>query len=401
MDETKDRIPSEEEVPGVETDEDISVQDLGTEEESEPEVAEDADPSSDEPLPVTEALETESAVEEEAPVTETEEHASPPEEVAAEPADAPATRPASDNSITRLVLLVAGLMILIFGGIFYFMTLPPEAQLTKAESQGNVKSQPAAAVPSGQKIKIPIAPPQEQVAQQTVQQQPVAAVEEVKPAAPKAQTSAPAVPEKQPSAQASAASAVKEEPVAAAPVESPVVAAPAQPTASTKTAEPPPTAMDNAESTPAAGDYSLLAGSFLKKAYLEETQAQIAKLGLPSTVRPQLIPVTMTRVKVGTFPLEEGRQRLDTLRAAIPEAFATADGQNLTLYAGSFAVPKDADAMLSLLREQGIEGQLEKVDLKMDGFSLSIGPFATRQEAEAALQKTRQAGLDTLLFRHR
>ena len=399
MDDTKDRTPSEEEVPGAETDEDISVQDLGTEEESEPEVAEDEEPSIVEPLPVTEDLETEGAVEAEAPVAEAEEQASPPEEVAAEPADSATTRPASDNSITRLVLLVAGLMILIFGGIFYFMTLPPESQLTKAESQGNVKSQPAAAVPSGQKIKIPITPPQEQVAQQTVQQQPVAAVEEVKPVAPKAQTSEPAVSEKQPAAQATAPSSVKEEPVAAAPAEAPAATEPTQPTASTEPAAPSTT--EQAESEPVAGDYSLLAGSFLKKAYLEETEAKIAKLGLTSKVRSQLIPVTMTRVKVGTFPLEEGRQRLDTLRAAIPEAFATADGQNLTLYAGSFVVPKDADAMLSLLREQGIEGELERVDMKMDGFSLSIGPFATRQEAEEALQKTRQAGLDTLLFRHR
>lgn len=401
MDDTKDRTPSEEEVPTVETEEDISVQDLGPEEVSEAEVATDEEPSTEEPLPVTEALETEDVVEA-ASLTEAEEQASPPEEeVAIEPADSAATRASSDKSITRLLLLVVGLMILIFGGIYYFMTLSPEPELTKTESQGNVKPQPAAAVPSGQKIKIPITPPQEQVAQQTVQQQPVAIVEEVKPASPKEATSEPAVPEKQPSVPASAAPAVKDEPVAAVPVESSVAAEPAQPTASTGTVEHPPTMTEKAESTPASGDYSLLAGSFLKKAYLEETQAQIAQLGLPSKVRSQLIPVTMTRVKVGTFPLEEGRQRLDTLRAAIPEAFATADGQNLTLYAGSFAVPSEADAMLSLLREQGIEGETEKVDMDMDGFSLSIGPFATRQEAEAALQKTQQAGLDTLLFRHR
>jgi hypothetical protein len=107
----------------------------------------------------------------------------------------------------------------------------------------------------------------------------------------------------------------------------------------------------------------------------------------------------MIRLLVGIYPLNEAKAHLDELAAEIPEAFMLQDGQMASVFAGSFRRPAEARKMAQKLTKLNIRAAETPALVPMTLQRVTFGRFADRQEAQAALEKARSAGLDPVLVK--
>lgn len=302
-----------------------------------------------EPQPVPEpepaAVDEAFLVEEEAAIPGLEEEPPPP--------------PRRQGSLLRILLLVL-LLVILGGAAFYYFTGVPEP------------APPLPRVVKKQPVPVPHTPV-------PVKPRPPAAPEQ--PAvAKKPEAAVPATPEK---------------PAAPAPK---VVSPPAK---ATPAAPAPAAARAKAPAPAAAGKYGLQAGVLLLPKSIRETEATLRKLGFEPQVTSVTREIEMTRLLVGTYPLEAARDKVEELRPQIPEAFLLAHGNQGTVYAGSYRVLAQARQAAETLAAKGIRVDEDPVLVPMTLQRITCGSFVDRSAAEAAAARLKAAGVDALVVTHR
>jgi hypothetical protein len=212
------------------------------------------------------------------------------------------------------------------------------------------------------------------------------------------------VPPAPPSVDAPAAPAVKPEaPVQAAkPAVKATVPEKVEETAAKAATppSPPPTGQAVAPAkvaSPKAGPYYLQGGAFLLKANLRHAEAQVRRLGYEPRVKSMRKTVPMTRLRVGAFFAEEGKARLESLKAVAPNAFLIRQGEYVLVYAGSYQDLDRARRAADHLYQQGIRVDEEPTTAEVSLSLLSFGAFADRNAAEQAAVRARTAGLEAIV----
>jgi cell division septation protein DedD len=145
------------------------------------------------------------------------------------------------------------------------------------------------------------------------------------------------------------------------------------------------------------GPYFLQAGAFLLKANLHEAEAQVRRLGYEPRVKSMRKAVPMTRLRVGAFFAEEGKAKLESLKAVAPNAFLIRQGEYVLVYAGSYQDLDRARRAADHLYQQGVRVDEEPVEAEVSLSLLSFGGFADRKAAEQAAVRARAAGLEAIV----
>jgi cell division septation protein DedD len=269
----------------------------------------------------------------------------------------------------RMFLLLVLLLALAGAAAYFFLGSPP------------VPETPPPAPPVRQPIALP-PPPPVNTEEATVK------TESVPPAPPSVE--APAVSAVKPEVAVKAEKAVK----------ATVPAKAEETTARTEAPSPPPAGQVVAPAkvaSPKAGPYFLQAGAFLLKANLREAEAQVRRLGYEPRVKSMRKTVPMTRLRVGAFFAEEGKAKLDSLKAVAPNAFLIRQGEYVLVYAGSYQDLDRARRAADHLYQQGIRVEEEPITAEVSLSLLSFGGFADRNAAEQAAVRARAAGLEAIV----
>jgi cell division septation protein DedD len=269
----------------------------------------------------------------------------------------------------RMILLLVLLLVLAGAAAYFFLGSPP------------VPETPPPAPPVRQPIALPPPPVNTEDA--------MVKTETVPPVPPSVE--APAAPGKPEALVKAEVPAVK----AAVPAkaEEPTARAAAPPS-------PPPAGQAVAPAkiaSPKAGPYFLHAGAFLLKANLRAAEAQVRRLGYEPRVKSMRKTVPMTRLRVGAFFAEEGKAKLDSLKAVAPNAFLIRQGEYVLVYAGSYQDLDRARRAADHLYQQGIRVEEEPVVAEVSLSLLSFGAFADRNAAEQAAVRARAAGLEAIV----
>ncbi len=217
----------------------------------------------------------------------------------------------------------------------------------------------------------------------------------VEPPGPTTPEAAPSVVE--PAQDALVAEVVLDPPVVERVTAKPVAAAPVV------AAVPPVTAVESEEAVfrPAAsGGYGIQVGAFLLPANLQRAEARLRQLGLTGQALATSKPVTMIRLRVGTFPKAQGVAKLKELAELAPDAFLLPQGEELAVYAGSFHDLDGARRFADRLYQQGIHLTEEKTVVPLPLTLLRVEGFADRDAALVAAEKIRATGLDAMVLKH-
>jgi hypothetical protein len=151
---------------------------------------------------------------------------------------------------------------------------------------------------------------------------------------------------------------------------------------------------------PAAG-FVLDAGTFLLPSSWTGVETKVRKLGFEPHLQPVQRTVPMTRLKLGTYPPAEARNKLAELAPTVPDAFVvTRDGQS-TLYAGSYLDLDRARSFADKLYAQGVTVDEEATTVPRTLQRVTFGTFPDRDTADQAAAKARAARLPVTVVKSR
>jgi cell division septation protein DedD len=269
------------------------------------------------------------------------------------------------GSMTRILLLVL-LLVAVGAGGFYFLTGTSEVmEPSPAPPQVAVKKQP---------IAVPARPVEENP---PAEKEPMAAVAETAP-----QDAAPETPK----------AAEKKD----LPEKSPEVAqaVPAE------KADIPPSNEATEQLAPAAGDYSVAAGAFLLRANLADAERKVQASGFTPRVVHKKKKMDMTRLRVGTFSPQEGKQKMEELAELTPDAFYLPVEGGIAVYAASFQNVDKARNFADRLYKRGLRVEEEPARVEIPLYLLSFGGFADLESARKAADQVRTAGLEAMVIKN-
>ena len=146
------------------------------------------------------------------------------------------------------------------------------------------------------------------------------------------------------------------------------------------------------ESAAGAARYMLAGGAYILKDNLQANRNFAEKLGLPFQVKVKKKKVKMTRLLVGTFPVDKERVELKRLEAYTRDAFVIRHGRKFSIYAGSFYYASDARKHKDRLMKQGLNTEEVSVQVEMPLYISYIGDFETAGEATLAGRRAESAG---------
>jgi cell division septation protein DedD len=267
------------------------------------------------------------------------------------------------NPITRILLLVL-LLVAAAGGYFYLTPTDEPPQ----QAQMQIQKQP---------ITMPI--------KQPVQAAPVAVPEMTGQPKP-----APVPPE-------------PTEPVAPAPspaeVKPAVADKPADPVVAKVAPVAPVSSRPAAAAVAPGGGFSVLAGAFLQQKNLMNAELKVARTGYPFQVEEARKLAAMTRLRYGVFTPGEADAKLADLKRFAPLAFKVKEGDQVAVYAGSYASLDIARRFADRLYEKGLVLEEVVADVPLPLYKLKIGPFADRAAADKAAREASAAGLPVLVVK--
>jgi cell division septation protein DedD len=276
----------------------------------------------------------------------------------------PGPEKGSKGSMTRILLLVL-LLVAVGGAGFYFLTGTPEVmEPPPTPPLAAVKKQP---------IAVPVRPVEEN---SPVEKEPMAAVVETAPQDPAPETPNAVekkdLPEKSPVAQ----EVPGEKAGLSASVEAPD------------------------RSAAAAGDYAVAAGAFLLRSNLAEAEKKVRGSGFEPQVVQKKRKLDMTRLRVGTFSLQEGKKKMEELTELAPDAFYLPVDGGIAVYAASFQNVDKARNFADRLYSQGLRVEEESARVEIPLYLLSVGGFADLESAREAAGQVRAAGLDAMVIKN-
>lgn len=144
---------------------------------------------------------------------------------------------------------------------------------------------------------------------------------------------------------------------------------------------------------PAAGKWVVEVGSFDDDSALGKVLQLLHSLGFEPQVSRVLHEVPMVRLRLGEYPSADVQRALATARRVAPDAFALPEGDQFTVYAGTYARRDNVHQMIERLSAKGIQVEEEPVLVKRTVSLVRIGNFADQAEAEEAATKVRSGGV--------
>ncbi len=138
--------------------------------------------------------------------------------------------------------------------------------------------------------------------------------------------------------------------------------------------------------------YTLAGGAYILKSNLQKNRHFAEMLGLTFQVKEKKKNVKMTRLLVGTFPIDKERVESKRLEAYTSDGFVIRHGRKFSIYAGSFFDTADARNQKDRLMKQGLNTEEVSVQVEMPLYISYIGDFETAREAMLAGRMAESAG---------
>lgn len=209
-------------------------------------------------------------------------------------------------------------------------------------------------------------------------------------AAAKTEAKKPATEAKKPAAEAKkpAVADTKSAPATVA-VKKPVSTGPAKQEAGTKA------------KTSATDSWSLTVGNYVLEDALSADMGRVRKAGFKPVVKPsERRKTTMNRLFVSEFnDRAAALSTMGTLKRHTSDVFIIEQGGRFAVYAGSYLQSDAANSEQERLKAAGITSTLKRVDIAIPSQSLTVGPFKSRKEADAALGRLKNAGIKAALLK--
>jgi SPOR domain len=268
------------------------------------------------------------------------------------------------NPLTRILLLLL-VLVVAAGGYFYLTATEKPSQEVRVQTQ-----------------KQPIVKPARQPAP-TV-------------------TTAPAAPTIADRIEPASVASKPEQPPA--PVTAAAQAKPAMPANLVEPVVPPATPKTEVSQGPVTaavapvGDFSVLAGAYLQQSNLLNAELAASRIGYPYRVVVARKPMAMTRLRYGIFSPAVAKAKLAELKGFASSAFKINDGEQVAVYAGSYASLDKARRFADLLSQKGVGLEEVAAEVPVPLYQLKLGPFADREAAEQAAQAASAAGLPVLVM---
>lgn len=289
------------------------------------------------------------------------------------------------GSSRRLLLLLLLLVVIAAAG-YYFMLMPQDDGGPAAPPKAIVKiTKKPMTMPAKQPVNKP-APARDQMSDDK----------------PAEDASGKPMPAKMPASAAKPAESPSPAPMPAKmPEESASVPATAKPVTEPGKVFETSETTSSAQPQVAGGAYTLSAGAFLLDSSVKSVSKKIRALGYEPMTSPVQRKVSMTRLKIGTYPLAEAEAKKAELKTIAPGVFGIRNGNMETLYAGSYLVLDKARRYADKLYNKGIKLEEEPVQVEKTLQRITFGSFADAAAAGAAARQAAAKGVEAKVVKNK
>lgn len=139
----------------------------------------------------------------------------------------------------------------------------------------------------------------------------------------------------------------------------------------------------------------LLIGDYVLEEALSADMGRVRKAGFKPVVKPSAHKKkSMNRLFVSDFiDRASARATLEKLKGYTSDAFIIDQGGRFSVYAGSYLQIESANAEKERLKAAGFLTTVRHTSIAIPSQSLSVGPFKSRKEADAALASLKSSGI--------
>lgn len=143
----------------------------------------------------------------------------------------------------------------------------------------------------------------------------------------------------------------------------------------------------------------LLIGDYVLEEALSADMGRVRKAGFKPVVKPSAHKKkSMNRLFVSDFiDRASARSTLEKLKGYTSDAFIIDQGGRFSVYAGSYLQIESANAEKERLKAAGFLTTVRHTSIAIPSQSLSVGPFKSRKEADAALARLKSSGIKAAL----
>lgn len=154
-------------------------------------------------------------------------------------------------------------------------------------------------------------------------------------------------------------------------------------------------AASNDVKKPAAPASMLLIGDYVLEEALSADIGRVLKAGFkPVVKRSAHKKKSMNRLFVSDFiDRASARSTLEKLKGYTSDAFIIEQGGRFSVYAGSYLQSESASAEKERLKAAGFLTTVRHTSIAIPSQSLSVGPFKSKKEADAALARLKSSGI--------
>jgi cell division septation protein DedD len=139
----------------------------------------------------------------------------------------------------------------------------------------------------------------------------------------------------------------------------------------------------------------LLIGNYVLEEALSADMGRVRKAGFKPIVKPSAHKKkSMNRLYVSDFnDRTSARSTLEKLKRYTSDAFIIEQGGRFSVYAGSYLQSESANAEKERLKAAGFLTTVKHTSIAIPSQSLSVGPFNSKKDADAALGRLKSAGI--------
>jgi len=144
--------------------------------------------------------------------------------------------------------------------------------------------------------------------------------------------------------------------------------------------------------------WSLVVGNYVLEEALSADMGRVRKAGFVPVIKPSTRKKTdMSRLFVSEFNDRAAAQStLEKLKRHTSDAFVIEQGGRFVVYAGSYLQTEAVNSEKERLKGAGFATTIRHAEIAIPSNRLSIGPFKSKKEADAALGRLRSAGIKAL-----
>ena len=149
----------------------------------------------------------------------------------------------------------------------------------------------------------------------------------------------------------------------------------------------------------ATGSWSLIVGNYVLEETLSADMGRVRKAGFEPVINSSARKKTaMNRLFVSeSNDRATALSTLEKLKRHTSDAFVIEQGGMFHVYAGSYSQNEAVNSEKERLKAAGFPVTVKRTDIAIPSHNLSVGPFNSKKEAEAALGKLKGAGLKATL----